>query len=67
MPPGQTLSYAVLRSARDASEEDRARVLMIMDTADEAEAVASELRGRGISVEVRAAVGSGAAVRLWSR
>jgi hypothetical protein len=40
---------------------------MIMDSADEAEAVASELRGRGITVEVRAAIGSGAGVRLWRR
>lgn len=64
LPGSQQLSYAVLRPARAPGEHERTRVFMIMNSADEAEAVASELRTRGVAVEIRTAVGSGAGIRL---
>lgn len=63
----QAVSYAVLRPAVSATEHDNARVLMIVDTAEEAEAVAVELRGRGVVTEIRTAVGAGPTLRLWNR
>ncbi len=67
MTPGQRLSYAVLRPALSPAETDAARVLTIMDSVEEAESIAGELRGRGIAVEVRTAVGSGMRLRLGAK
>ena len=61
------LSYALLRPAGSPNEGDHARVLMIVDSAEEAEVVASELRRRGVSAEIRAAVGAGPTLRLCHR
>ena len=61
------LSYAVLRPTGAPNEHENARVLMIVDSVDEAEVVASELRRRGVSAEIRAAVGAGPTLRLFHR
>ena len=61
------LSYAVLRRAVSPSEHEHARVLMIVDSVDEAEVFASELLRRGVSAEIRAAVGAGPTLRLRHR
>jgi len=61
------LSYAVLRPATSPTEPENARVLMIMDSAEEAEAIAAELRGRGMHTEIRTAVGAGMTLRLAHR
>lgn len=61
------VSYAVLRPAGAQTEHDRARVLMVLHSVDEAEAVASELRRRGVATEIRAAVGAGPTLRLCHR
>lgn len=39
-------------------------MVTIMDSADEAEAMAAELRLRGVAAEIRPAVGSGERLRL---
>ena len=60
-------SYAVLRPPATPEEHDHARVLLIMPSAEEAHAVAEELRRRGVSTEIRAAFGSGRSLRLYHR
>lgn len=61
------LGYAVLRAAGTPDEHEHARVLTIVVSADEAEVFASELRRRGVSTEIRAAVGAGPTMRLCHR
>jgi hypothetical protein len=61
------LSYAVLRVAGAPDEHEHARVLMIVDSVDEAEVFASELRRRGVWTEIRTAVGAGPTMRLCHR
>ena len=60
------VSYAVLRPAGAQTEHDHARVLILL-SAEAAEAVASELRRRGVATEIRAAVGAGSTLRLCHR
>jgi hypothetical protein len=62
VPGIQRLSYAVLRPATTPPEDDRIRVLTILDSA--AEAMVTELRVRAVAAEVRVAVGSRDRVRL---
>ncbi len=63
----RALSYALLRPARSPTEDDNARVLMIMDSAEEAEAIAAELRAQGMVTEVRTATGAGQTIRLSNK
>lgn len=64
MTSGQRLSYAVLRPAETAVEDERDRVLVILDTAEEAQSMAAELRKLGVAADVRTAVGYGAGVKV---
>ena len=58
----------MLRPTGAPDEPDNGRVLMMVDSVDEAEAVSSDLRRRGVSAEVRvAAVGAAPTLRLCHR
>ncbi len=57
-------SYALLREARTTDEDVQLRVLTILNSMEEADEMATELRRRGLTVEVRQAIGSGFRTRV---
>ncbi len=58
------MSFALVRAATDPTEALNARVLTILDSLDEANDMADELRRRGLTIEVWHAEGCGMRIRL---